>query len=593
MSNSSDSRPDFFSYVDDSLTGSISQAVRRNDKNTLLRMLKKRKKNPLPLPADNRGWTALHIAASQPQYKECLELLLRYGDSILINLDDTTFQQETALHIACENGCDENVLLLLQNGCDPKLKTIECDSALHIAASKGHSKIVEYLLRYPININEQDWQKYTPLHLAAANGYFKICCDLLGKGANVQSIDFDGNSPLHLACQNGNADIARLFLQHNSTSINFQNCDGITPFMLSVRSFDAPEVRHFLENEAKTNICDWKGRTALHFAAIGGKAEVLKLVLLSTDVELIEGCLFDFLEIGRTRRTIYSLMCCAIHSASVDCLTVLITSELPKSILQAPYVENHDTSIRVYSPLAYVFSWLAGSRDDELNSCLLLLLKHKITMLDEFHKVVPVKWPHPGVKFVNPISEVFCDSWSFIQQRHYFNLLIANDITTDYCLQCYYDNAEPFATFTAYDLYYEAVIDAVRKSNTEIMKLLLSNSVIIEPDELLIRYFIVRPTSITMELQDTRNMYQYLTSLKPIYYSKKLVQQCKLHIFRLYINYTPNEEFTKATLQQLCRTVIRQQLRERTLEDNIRNFKSKISELPLPDSLKDYLLFKN
>ena len=44
-----------------------------------------------------------------------------------------------------------------------------------------------------------------------------------------------------------------------------------------------------------------------------------------------------------------------------------------------------------------------------------------------------------------------------------FNLLCANGVTTDYCLQIqsYHDTAEPFATFDAYVRYYKVVIQAV------------------------------------------------------------------------------------------------------------------------------------
>ena len=83
-------------------------------------------------------------------------------------------------------------------------------------------------------------------------------------------------------------------------------------------------------------------------------------------------------------------------------------------------------------------------------------------------------------------------------------------------------------------------------------------------------------------------MYQYLTQLKPI--------RCICELMRSNgqrLSDIGSEAFSKVTLQQLCRPVIRQQLREPSLGGNLRNFRRKISELPLPNLLKDFLLFKN
>lgn len=575
--SSDDTSPDFFNYTDGALTGSISQAIRQNDTNTLRQLLKKRKKNPLPLSADNRKWTALHVAASKPQFKECLELLIEYRDNIILDIDGVTFLGETALHIACRNGCEESVLILLQNGCDPYIVTLEEESALHIAVDMGNSKMVSALMDYPKNINCGNWQRFTPLHEAVLGGHVEIISILLANKARVFVTDCEGNLPLHWACSKRNFDIVRRLVESDLTTINVVNCEGITPLMMASKNHDVEDVRFLLENGAKMEICDKYGRMALHFAADQGNAPLLQFLLDSTDESCIEESLLKTQEALSGTVDVISLVGYAIYSGSVECLEVLVSSKLPKNFLQLPLRENEV----VFSPLALLFDISHTLGTEKLNSYLQLLLKHKITMV----KIQCLFW-----------SEIRCPFWrivenfpSFSEQQHYFNLLNANDITIDYNLQCYCDITLPFSDFSEYLICYPAIAETIFNGQVEIVKLLVSDSVILEPDKLICsvtssksRFMILMSRS----PEKYREMYRYLISLKPIYYMESRAR-ADLSIFS-----SPDEEFSTSKLKQLCRSTIRDLLRDYTIEDNLSNFKKKIMELPLPPSLKDYLLFK-
>ncbi|KAK7573940.1 hypothetical protein V9T40_011131 [Parthenolecanium corni] len=191
-------------------TDSISLSIQRNDRSSIIQLLEVLMKNRLPLPTGRNNWTALHYAASKPQYKEYLELLLEYSDSILMDINgQTEHEGETPLHIACKNGCEESVLILLQKGCDPyKVTSDYRQSALHIAAFNGYSKIIEYLLDYPENINEPAMMGETPLHQAASGkSNLEVGSILLARGVDVGLRAKGGDSPLHLAGLNNNLDI--------------------------------------------------------------------------------------------------------------------------------------------------------------------------------------------------------------------------------------------------------------------------------------------------------------------------------------------------------------------------------------------------
>ncbi|KAK7573954.1 hypothetical protein V9T40_011145 [Parthenolecanium corni] len=604
----------------------ISCSIQQNDRNSFLQFLEELKKNRQPLPANDENWTALHYAASQPQYKEYLELLLHYNDSILMDINGQTEDYRfTPLHIACQYGSEESVLILLQKGCDPyKLTSGEVEtsyyedtgfqqngkfSALHIAAGQGNSKIIEYLLDYPQNINKPDKWGQTPLHRAAAGkSNSEVGCILFKKGADVRSIDQRGNLPLHRACQENNLDMIRFLVECDSTLINCTNNKGCTPLMLAAASWgsDVRVVHILCENGAKIDICDESGWTALHYAASNGKVEVLECILQYTEASCFEAWfsnkLNNVLNVGGK---FASLTCACIkweYRQNEKCLEMLLSSKkLSKSILQAPNIDidfrNNDCKIS--SPLAYLFAF---HYDTSFYSHLKLLFKYKIIMLDEFFKVYKVKWPEcDRIEFASPFDGILQDRLPLSKIHSYFHLLNANGITIDYSLQCYHDiNTQSFATFTNYESYYKSVIDEMMLEGvhgTEILKLILPNSVILEPDKLIILYH--KFVNYDVYSDDAEELHAkesypyihaYLTSLKPVYY--KQPKKYQRYSFLSYPYNTIGEEFSNSTLKQLCRTVIRQHLREPTLEGNLRNFQRKILQLPLSTFLKDYLLFK-
>ncbi|KAK7573951.1 hypothetical protein V9T40_011142 [Parthenolecanium corni] len=611
-------------------TDPISCSIQQNDINTLLQLLEELKKNQLPLPAGDKNWTALHHAASEPQYKEYLKLLLEYSDSILMDFNGQTNDGKTALHIACENCCEESVLILLQKGCDPyKVTSGEVESgyhedtsfpqengkfsALHIAVTKGCSKIVEYLLDYPENINEPDKWGQTPLHRAAAGkSNSEVGRILFEKGADVRLIDRYGNLPLHYACLSNNLDMIFL-IECDLTLINCTNNEGCTPLMLAAKSgADVCGLHILCENGAKIDICDESGWTALHYAAANGKVEVLECILQYTEASCFEAWFSNKLNnVLNAGGKFVSLTCACIkweYRRNEKCLEMLLSSnKLSQSILQAPNIDIdfRNNACKISSPLAYLFALCYNTQKEEsFYSHLQLLLKYEIIMLDEFFKVYKVKWPecHFRIEFVSPFDGILRDSrLPSSKKHHYFHLLNANGITIDYSLQCYHDiNTQSFATFTNYASYYMSVIDEMRLQvvhGSKLLKLILPNSVILEPDNLIllyhkfVNYYVSSDDAEELYAKRKyRKMHAYLTSLKPVYY--KQPRKYHRYSFLSYPYNTIGEEFSKSTLKQLCRTVIRQHLREPTLEGNLRNFQRKILQLPLSTFLKDYLLFK-
>lgn len=588
----------FINYIDQFLRCPLSRAICAQDKVMLQRILNERKRKPLPLIGDHRCWTALHVAASKNEYNECLEMLLQHGDSVQLNRDSKTYEGETALFIACENGCEKNVALLLQKGCDPIIKKFDGSSPLHIATMKGYHGIVDHLLEYSININDQDQQGFTPLHLTALFGNTIVCRKLLENKASTHLADEDKNLPLHLACQNEHFDIVKLLIESECTTllINYQNIHGITPLMLAVQNKNFQCVKYLLNNGAKTEICSKDKLIALHFAAVSGDKDILKLVLQSTDMAVIKQyCSYSFPDFLSKIGTFYSLICCAISSASVECVSVLLNSKLPKCILEAPFIENEGSYLKVTSPLDCLFSYYSELLTETFDSFLKLLLGHEIVFMTEFVKIMKIHCLPPKGIIVNLFTVIAGEQFPRDKRLYYFNLLCTYGITPDYCLQCYNNNSERFEDFkltVGYFTYYKPVLDAVYRGDIETVHIFLINSSILEPDKLC-AYLMLKKSCVgefRMNGEKTRAMFNFLITMNPIYTIHRNIKFKKnLHFIT---KFGCNRYFARSTLQQICRTKIREQIRGETLEDNLKNFKKRIEELPLPLSLKNYLLFK-
>ncbi|KAF7989329.1 hypothetical protein HCN44_008003 [Aphidius gifuensis] len=97
-------------------------------------------------------------------------------DKSTLNLNVTNLRGETCLHLACLNGLDDLIEILIDAGADVNAMTIiEKRTALHIACYHGKIKIVKLLLNcQTININSADYLGDTALHIAAKNGFIKI-----------------------------------------------------------------------------------------------------------------------------------------------------------------------------------------------------------------------------------------------------------------------------------------------------------------------------------------------------------------------------------------------------------------------------------
>ncbi len=155
--------------------------------------------------------------------------------------------------------------------------------------------ITRLLLAHGANLEAKSGRGRTPLLIAAssANTTTDVVAQLIDKGANVNAADNGGITPLIAAAATGNSAVARLLLEHGAEP-NITAKDGpistalqgaatssdveLTRLLLA-RKVDLTAVSPDGSGRAKNGVIAFGHVTALHLAAAGRSAEVVRLLL--------------------------------------------------------------------------------------------------------------------------------------------------------------------------------------------------------------------------------------------------------------------------------------------------------------------------
>jgi ankyrin repeat protein len=186
---------------------------------------------------------ALVAAASVPGSRGALELLLAHGGK-----GRTAVPAYTPLMAAAGNGDLEAVQCLLAHGADAKAKTPTGFTVLIAAALSGNAQVVALLLERGADPNAvctlERGILQTPAGVAASLGHAECLRLLMAAGAdvNVQGGPF----------------------QHTA--------------LLGAATTASKETLHLLLAKANRNAKDWRGSTALDWAARRGETEMVKML---------------------------------------------------------------------------------------------------------------------------------------------------------------------------------------------------------------------------------------------------------------------------------------------------------------------------
>lgn len=189
-------------------------------------------------------------------------------------------------------------------------------NGLHFAASFGYYDICEYLLQF-ININDCDYNGQNALHYILRNDdkiwinkTYNLISLLINNKIDINKQDNNGWSPLHMVCNIGLLSVIKLLINNDiDYNINLQSNNGCTPLRIFIESIiikasstseieynsyyntyndniykcgynnDYKEILYYLiEHGADINTQDSNGYSCLHYAALYGNLNVVKLL---------------------------------------------------------------------------------------------------------------------------------------------------------------------------------------------------------------------------------------------------------------------------------------------------------------------------
>ncbi|MCO5595339.1 hypothetical protein L7F22_049381 [Adiantum nelumboides] len=286
------------------------------------------------LKAGTKGDTALHAAALSGDVG-VMKLLL---DALAATphgskaVDEKGYTERTPLHYAAGGGQAAIVNVLLQAGADAYARDKDGATPLHFAAGWGNSIPCMDLLYKSSKRRHVDDKGWTALHYAAANGQLQTVHWLLNQGADINAVEnVRGNAPLHLAerhpeiiyaltsagadiwLENKNKkDAIGLAHSHNdavavrahlraiqtevprevvdpfekhgedrATLLHYVSAYGgaeAMAWIVGLSAFQKEIADATAGREFKVNVKDNNGRTAVHWAAVAGNVEALRML---------------------------------------------------------------------------------------------------------------------------------------------------------------------------------------------------------------------------------------------------------------------------------------------------------------------------
>ncbi|XP_077752813.1 ankyrin repeat domain-containing protein 26-like isoform X9 [Canis aureus] len=228
---------------------------------------------------DYTNRSCLHLACANG-HEDMVKLLV--DRKCQLNLRDV--ENTTALLKAVQSQDEACVDILLKHGANPDLKDIKGNTALHYAALGDNVTIAQKLLLKKVNMEIRNKDGLTPLLLAINEKKEKMVAFLVEK-ANINAVDYAKRTALHLACAIGREDMVKLLVDRHC-QLNLCDGEDRTALVKAIQCQEEACVTILLEHGADPKVKDNKGNTALHYAAHEGIVSIAeKLLLQNANIE--------------------------------------------------------------------------------------------------------------------------------------------------------------------------------------------------------------------------------------------------------------------------------------------------------------------
>jgi len=283
------------------------------------------------------------------------------------------------------NANDNNIGLSIVDIKDNKFMKIP----LHYAIVLKNIKAIHLLIKHGSNTNITDKFGYNALHLAIYSRNIDICKYIINNISNINAKCETGETALHIACNLQLVEIVELLLKQG-INVDAQDYNHeFTALHYSVHLNNKEIVMMLIKHGAQINMQDTIGNTAIHYAIIDDYYEIFKMMMSIEQTKYITN----------------------VNLWNID-------GEIPLHIvLKNQMFESNYLNMMIDKSNLTL-------QDNEGNSCLFLMLKHKIwkkhidnlipkrldIMTPNIYKVRPIDNIAKGRdydKFINLVAESY------------------------------------------------------------------------------------------------------------------------------------------------------------------------------------------
>lgn len=201
--------------------------------------------------------------------------LIRYAGYLFIAIGFSSASADIYVDFfrAVDRDDTRTVSGLLNRGFDPNSVNEAGRSALMLSLSGDSTKVAMLLLNHPdIRIDSANPVGETPLMMAALKGHDEAASRLLEKGAAIHKT---GWAPVHYAATGPATRLLQALLDRGAP-LEARSPTGATPLMMAARYAPEPSVDLLLKRGADTSARDDLGRTAADWAALEGRAFLVR-----------------------------------------------------------------------------------------------------------------------------------------------------------------------------------------------------------------------------------------------------------------------------------------------------------------------------
>ncbi|RXN10202.1 ankyrin repeat and SOCS box 14 [Labeo rohita] len=298
---------------------------------------------------DDTGYIPLHEAAVQNN-QNILEITFNASPEDAKHRK--THRGKTALFLAVEKGLLDNACYLLDHGSSPDTLDKEEDSPLVVAIRNNHYDMTKLLLNFSARVNQEGANRRTALHEAARLGLTDFVDLLLKYGAHPDPRSSYGLTPLALAAQAGHLEIIRTLLRRGA-DVESQAQDCATILFEASASGNPDVISLLLEYGADANIPKHTGHLPIHRVAHRGHVKALALLIPLTSWDAVDDSGIS-----------------PLHSAAAgghtQCLEMLLKANYDPNFMLHPWVR------RSYDDKRQSALYFAVSNDDVASTRILL-----------------------------------------------------------------------------------------------------------------------------------------------------------------------------------------------------------------------------